>query len=62
MLLVPLFVLAFRRAHLMAEALVVRGYDARAHRTELRPRATPAADVALLASGMLLLAAAVLLR
>ncbi|MCW2956059.1 MAG: transporter related protein, partial [Thermoleophilia bacterium] len=60
MLLVPLFVLAFRRAHLLAEALAVRGYDPRAARTTWRPRSTPTLDVALLASGMLLVVVALL--
>ncbi|MCW2962334.1 MAG: transporter related protein [Thermoleophilia bacterium] len=61
MLLVPLFVLAFRRAQQLAEALTVRGYDPRRARTEWRERGTPSLDVVLLCSGMLLLGAASIL-
>lgn len=61
MLLVPLFVIAFRRAHLLAEALAVRGYRPGAARTQWRPRRVPASDLLLAGSGIVLVAAARLL-
>ena len=50
MLLLPLFVLAFRRAHLLAEALTVRGYDPRVRHTPWRSRHTPPGDIVLVAA------------
>jgi energy-coupling factor transport system ATP-binding protein len=57
-LLAPLFVAAFRRAHLLADALAVRGYDPRARHRPWRPRTLPGSDVALLAAGVALLVVA----
>ncbi|MBC7461576.1 MAG: ATP-binding cassette domain-containing protein [Thermoleophilia bacterium] len=59
MLVVPLVVLAFRRARLVAEALTVRGADPlRPPRRTWRPRTMPASDGLLLAAGALLIVAA----
>lgn len=59
MLVVPLVVLAFRRARLVAEALTVRGVDPlQPPRRTWRPRTMPASDVLLLVAGALLIVAA----
>lgn len=62
MLLLPLVVSAFRRAHLLADALAVRGIDPAARPVEWRPRTIPAADVVLLLLALALLVLAVVLR
>lgn len=55
-LLAPLFVSAFRRAHLLADALAVRGIDPRRRTRSWRPRSTPASDVLLVLGGAMLVA------
>jgi energy-coupling factor transporter transmembrane protein EcfT len=55
-LVAPLFVAAFRRAHLLADALAVRGVDPDAHPADWRPRHTPPHDVALVVVAALLVA------
>ncbi|MCW2949746.1 MAG: hypothetical protein JWN41_759 [Thermoleophilia bacterium] len=56
MLVVPLVVLAFRRARLVAEALTVRGVDPRiTHARSWRPRLLPAVDLVLLAAAVVLI-------
>ncbi len=55
-LVAPLFVAAFRRAHLLADALAVRGVDPDTDPPDWRPRRTPGADVALLGVAALLVA------
>jgi energy-coupling factor transport system ATP-binding protein len=57
-LLAPLFVAAFRRAHLLADALAVRGYDPRARHRPWRPRTSPGCDLLLLVAGVALLVVA----
>ncbi len=51
----PLFVAAFRRAHLMADALAVRGVDPRAAVRPWRPMVAPSLDLLALAGGIGLL-------
>jgi len=58
LLLLPLFVLAFRRAHLLAEALTVRGYDPDVTRTRWRRRLVPGGDIVLLVAALALVAIA----
>jgi energy-coupling factor transporter transmembrane protein EcfT len=50
----PLFVAAFRRAHLLADALAVRGIDPRRPPVAWRPMVVPAVDLLLLAAGIAL--------
>lgn len=50
-LLAPLFVAAFRRAHLLADALAVRGFDPARPLRPWRPRTTPTADLLLVLGG-----------
>jgi energy-coupling factor transporter transmembrane protein EcfT len=57
-LVAPLFVAAFRRAHLLADALTVRGVDPDAHPADWRPRRTPPADLVLLVVAVGLVAVA----
>ncbi|MCW2922542.1 MAG: transporter related protein [Thermoleophilia bacterium] len=47
-LVAPLFVAAFRRAHLLADALAVRGVDPDVNPPDWRPRRTPARDTVVL--------------
>ncbi len=54
----PLFVAAFRRAHLLADALAVRGIDPRTPPAPWRRAHVPTTDVLLLGAGMLALAVA----
>lgn len=56
MVIGPLFVAAFRRAHLLADALAVRGIDPRDPLPPWRPMRVPAGDVLLLAGGVALVA------
>ncbi|MCB0880057.1 MAG: hypothetical protein KDC46_13885, partial [Thermoleophilia bacterium] len=55
-LVAPLFVAAFRRAHLLADALAVRGVDPREPGRPWRPMHVPSSDVLLLVAGVALLA------
>lgn len=55
-LVAPLFVAAFRRAHLLADALAVRGLDPRRPLRAWRPMHVPATDATLLIAGIALLA------
>jgi len=52
----PLFVASFRRAHLLADALAVRGVDPDVHPADWRARRTPGGDAALLVVAVALLA------
>jgi energy-coupling factor transport system ATP-binding protein len=52
----PLFVAAFRRAHLLADALAVRGLDPRRALRPWRSMHVPSSDTALLIAGIALLA------
>ncbi len=55
-LVAPLFVAAFRRAHLLADALAVRGVDPDADPPDWRPRRTPGGDLVLLIVAAMLVA------
>jgi energy-coupling factor transport system ATP-binding protein len=53
LLLVPLFVVAFRRAHHLAEALTVRGWDSRVHYAPWRSATLRRPDILVLLSAIL---------
>ena len=55
-LVAPLFVAAFRRAHLLADALAVRGVDPDTDPPDWRARRTPGSDIALVAVAAMLVA------